>query len=214
MVHIKLWCCQLDLCFYAQWKGADQGWEGRGFPLVRLGTASRGRLTGKLSPGCLADTGWTSLTNEGLHPVHWDELSTFWPDGNVINFKLLVILIRNLRGIKDQDLKEFHTTLLWSISQTPGVSVCWHCSIMFLFMMWTSSSHLSLNSWWPRVGEVGCPPPHCSSHLTFNSWWPRVGRVGWGVILLISLTKLIAAQQWNQTDFHHCMPAQLKLVLA
>ena len=65
-------------------------------------------------------------------------------------------------------------------SQTPGVSVCWHCSIMFLFMMWTSSSHLTLNSWWQRVGgvRVGCPPPHCSSHLTVNSWWPRLGEVG------------------------------------
>ena len=31
-------------------------------------------------------------------------------------------------------------------SQIPGVSVCQHCSIMFLFMMWTSSSHFSLNS--------------------------------------------------------------------
>ena len=60
-----------------------------------------GALTGKLSPGCLADTGQTSLTNEGLCPVHWGELTTSWPDGNKINFKLLVILIRNLKGIKD-----------------------------------------------------------------------------------------------------------------
>ena len=89
-----------DLCFFAQQKGADQGWEGRGLPLVRSGTASGGRLTGKLSLGCLADTKWTSLTNEGLHPICWGELSTSWPDGSKISFKLLVILIRDLRGTK------------------------------------------------------------------------------------------------------------------
>ena len=59
-----------DLCFHAQQKGADQGWKGRGLPLVRLGVASGGRLKGKLSPGCLTDTGQTSLTNEGLHLAH------------------------------------------------------------------------------------------------------------------------------------------------
>ena len=32
--------------------------------------------------------------------------------------------------------------------------------------------------------------------------------------LHISPTKLIATQQWNETDFHPCMPAQLKLVQA
>ena len=73
-------------------KGADQGWEGRGLPLVSFGTASWGILTGKLLPGCLADTGQTPLTNEGLCLVHWGELSTSWPDGNEINLKLLVIL--------------------------------------------------------------------------------------------------------------------------
>ena len=73
-------------------KGEDQGWEGRGLPLVRLRTASRGRLTGKLLPGCLADTGQASLTNEGLCPICWGELNTSWPDVNEINFKFLVIL--------------------------------------------------------------------------------------------------------------------------
>ena len=43
---------------------------------------------------------------------------------------------------------------------------------------------------------------------------------GWGrggvssSSLLISQTKLIAAQQQNETDFHRCMPAQLTLVPA
>ena len=43
---------------------------------------------------------------------------------------------------------------------------------------------------------------------------------GWGgggvSLLLIArlTTKLIASQQWNETDFHRCMPAQLKLVPA
>ena len=42
------------------------------------------------------------------------------------------------------------------------------------------------------------------------------GVVGWGVLLLLlnSPTELIAVQQWNETDFHHCIPAQLKLVPA
>ena len=50
-----------------------------------------------------------------------------------------------------------------------------------------------------------------SQLLMTKGWWG-----GGGVSsssLLISQTKLIAAQQWNKTDFHHCMPAQLKLVL-
>ena len=92
LAHTRIWCHQPGPCFYAQQKGADQGWDGRGLPLVRLGTASEGRSTGKLSPGCLADTRQASLTYEGLCPVYWGELSTSWPDGNEINFKFLVIL--------------------------------------------------------------------------------------------------------------------------
>ena len=67
-------------------------------------------------------------------------------------------------------------------SWTPRISVCWHCSIMFSFMMWTSSSHLTLNSWLPSVGWVGiqCPPPHCSSHLTLDD------QCGWGVLIIIA----------------------------
>ena len=72
-------------------------------------------------------------------------------------------------------------------------------------------------------GWVGCPAPHCSSRarkdveLFTQSGRKRVGRVGGGVScssLLISSTKLIAAQQQNETDFHRCMPAKLKLVPA
>ena len=76
-------------------------------------------------------------------------------------------------------------------SQTPRVSVCQHCSIMFLFMMWTSLSHLTRNSWWPRVGGVGvgCPPPHCSSHQP--SW-----------LQLSSETKLTSIAVCQ-----HCLPS-------
>ena len=69
------------LLFCAQQKGVDQGKEGKRLPLVSLGTASWGRLTEKLSPGCLADTRQMPLTNEGPCLVHWGELSTSWPDG-------------------------------------------------------------------------------------------------------------------------------------
>ena len=67
--------------FYAQQNGADQGGEGKRLSLVSLRRASWGRLTGKLSPECLADTGRTPLANEGPCLVCWAELSTSWPDG-------------------------------------------------------------------------------------------------------------------------------------
>ena len=50
--------------------GEDQGKEGERVPLVDLGTASCG-WTGKLAPGCLADTRWASLANEGSPLVCW-----------------------------------------------------------------------------------------------------------------------------------------------
>ena len=53
----------------------------------QLWPVSRGGLTAQLLPGCLADTGCTSLTNEGPCPVHWGNLSTYWPDVNEINLK-------------------------------------------------------------------------------------------------------------------------------
>ena len=65
-----------------KWGGPKQGMEG-GYDWP----ASRGGLTAQLPPGCLADTGCTSLTNEGPCPVCWENLSTFWPDGNKINLK-------------------------------------------------------------------------------------------------------------------------------
>ena len=61
-----------------EWKGAMIG---------QLWPASWGRLTAQLPTGCLADTGQTSLTNEGPCPVHWGNLSTSWPDVNEINLK-------------------------------------------------------------------------------------------------------------------------------
>ena len=67
--------------FYAQQKREDQGREGKMLSLVSLRTASWVRLTGKLSPGCLADTGLTPLANEGPCLVCWGELITSWPDG-------------------------------------------------------------------------------------------------------------------------------------
>ena len=87
------------------------------------------------------------------------------------------------------------------------------------------------------VVGLGRHPPHCSCHFSSqllmtnggwvgssfsllmslqcsNCWWPLGVGGGGSSSLLMSPTKLIAAQQWNETDFHHCMPAQLKLVPA
>ena len=50
-------------------------------------SASRDGLTAQLPPGCLADTGCTSLTNEGPCTVCWANLGTPWPDVNEINLK-------------------------------------------------------------------------------------------------------------------------------
>ena len=90
-------------------------------------------------------------------------------------------------------------------SQTPRVSVCWHCRIMFLFMSWTSftmsvihlptSLHMSLqlstadDQW--GVGRVG--PPHCTCHSTLNCWWPM--GVGW-VLHISHVTQLSTADAW------------------
>ena len=60
----------------------------------------------------------------------------------------------------------------------------------------------TLNSWSPMGvgGEVWGPPPHCSCY--FNSQLLITNGVGGGFCsLLMSPTKLIAAQQWNETDF-------------
>ena len=74
-----------------------------------------------------------------------------------------------------------------------------------LFMMWTRSSHLTLNSWWPRVGGVSCSSllislnsqllmtkggVSCSSLLISLNSQLLITRVGGGVScssLLISL---------------------------
>ena len=94
-------------------------------------------------------------------------------------------------------------------SQTPGVLVCWHCSIMFLFMMWTSSSHLTLNFWWPRVGGVSCS----SLFISLNSQL-LITKGGWGggvvscCSLLISLNSklLMIKGGWGGAGCHppHC----------
>ena len=84
------------LAFMGHEKGQTKtGWGERLF-LVSVGTASQGWWTGKLLPGCLAATWQTSLSKEGLHLVHWGELSTSWPDGNWNNSKFY----KGLKGIE------------------------------------------------------------------------------------------------------------------
>ena len=63
-------------------KGVGRSREWKGVMIGQLWPVSGHRLTAQLPPGCLADTRQTSLTNEGLHPVHWGNLSTSWPDVN------------------------------------------------------------------------------------------------------------------------------------
>ena len=97
------------------------------------------------------------------------------------------------------------------------------------------SSHLTLNSWWPRVDWVSSSSllislnsqllmtkgggwVSCSSLLISLNSQLMMTKGGGGEVsyasLLISQIKLIAVQQWSKTDFHCCMPAQFKLVLA
>ena len=41
---------------------------------------------------------------------------------------------------------EARKIVIFELAEPPGSQYGRHCSIMFLFMMWTSSSHLTLNS--------------------------------------------------------------------
>ena len=73
--------------------------------------------------------------------------------------------------------------------------------------------HLSVSSLAYIVAGVGVILLLLIANHT-NSEWP----LGWGgrvlLLLLDSPTKFFAVQQWNETDFHRSMPAQLKLVPA
>ena len=109
-----------------------------------------------------------------------------------------------------------------STSQTPEVSVCQHCSIKFLFMMWTSfnMSVINFNSQLPKgegsstvhmslqlstaVGErvfhISCPVKVTPSGrwvggILHISHPVKVTSSGGGGILHISPTKLNAPQQ-------------------
>ena len=96
----------------------DQSKERKGAAFGQLWPASRDRLTGKLSSGCLADTGrpheGTSLTNEGPCSVHWVNLSTSWTYGNKINLKFTEIkgkvLNKILKEIKGIEIIDLHVT--------------------------------------------------------------------------------------------------------
>ena len=119
---------------------------------------------------------------------------------------------------------------------TPDDQCGWEVGVLLIAHV-TST----LNSWWPMGVGWGWwgPPPHCSCHFNSKLLMTNGGGVGlvgsssslfmslqvstpddqWGWVvssssLLMSPTKLIAAQQWNETDFHCCIPAQIKLVLA
>ena len=76
-----------ELSFSYATKKVEQNKEWKEAVIGQLWPASGGRLTGQLPPGCLADSGQTSLTNEGPGPVHWGKLSTSWAYGNKINLK-------------------------------------------------------------------------------------------------------------------------------
>ena len=64
------------LSFLYAMKRVDQNKEWKGAVIGQLWPTLGDRLTGQLSPGCLADTGQTSLTNEGPCLVHWGNLYT------------------------------------------------------------------------------------------------------------------------------------------
>ena len=76
-----------NLPFYVLQMGEGQSGGQKGTMIGQLWPVSGGRLAAQLPPGCLADTGQTSLTNEGPCPVSWGNLGTSWPDVNEINLK-------------------------------------------------------------------------------------------------------------------------------
>ena len=69
------------------WKGEGQSRESKGAIIGQHWPASGDRLTAQLLSECLAETGQSSLTNEGPCLVHWSNLSTSWPDVNEINLE-------------------------------------------------------------------------------------------------------------------------------
>ena len=94
--------------------------------------------------------------------------------------------------------------------------VGWVGGVLFLLLI----AHLT-NSGWPSGGGVGRGWGSSSSSSllilpTLDDHLGVGGVVRGGVLLLLlnSPTKLIAVQQWNETYFHRCMPAQLTLVPA
>ena len=80
---------ELSLLYAMKMGGPKQGLEGTVIGQFWSGLGDR--LTGKLLPGCLADTRQshygTSLINEGPCPVCWGDLSTSWTYGNEINLE-------------------------------------------------------------------------------------------------------------------------------
>ena len=76
-----------QLSFLYVMKGGGQSREWKGVMIGQLWPASGDKLAAQLLPGCLADTGQTSLTNEGPCMVCWGNLSTSWPDVNEIHLK-------------------------------------------------------------------------------------------------------------------------------
>ena len=109
------------------------------------------------------------------------------------------------------------------------VKVTWSGDLSSTFYIQTKSHCLGGGGWYPtdytssqsHHGGAGWYPPHFTSKVTFLggggdilhiSHPVKVTSSGGSGILHISPTKLNVPQQWNQTDFHRYMPAQLTLV--
>ena len=109
-----------------------------------------------------------------------------------------------------------------SMSRTPGVSVCRHCSIMFrwgvssLFMslqlsttdgQWGVGWGLLIPQWHfnsQLLMADGVGPSHSSIHLNSNPWW-LMG--GW-VCLTVHVTSTADDQWWGTTGPPHCSSHQ------
>ena len=165
--------------------------------LLQLSTANGGRVVsstfhfqrksyqwGKGPPHCTCNSNFQLPMGEGSSTLQMQlQLSTADGEGESGSSTFHIQTVTSMGG---WDLSHF-TSKVTSFGGWMG-HIC-HISQLF--------SHI--------MGVGGWYLPHFTSNQSHIIW-------GWG-ILHISPTKLNAPQQWNQTDFHHYVPAQHKTVL-
>ena len=130
--HTSMVMSAEELSFLCYEKGWTKARNGSG---LQLGSFGGGRLTGQLSPGCLADTGQTSLINEGPCPVHWGNLSTSWTYGKGIYLKFSLIRAcfnKEFKGVKGSRSLYSKQHILLSTNTGYGLKYLLKCSLHYI----------------------------------------------------------------------------------